>query len=98
MTTAAARRPAVPRRPARAAAPTGAPTTPARAPAQPPRPSRRPTTTAIADEDLPPCPVDALDGADGPVEITFWHAMRRPTEDALVALTDAYNASQDKVR
>ncbi len=57
-----------------------------------------PTTTAIAEEDLPPCPVDALAGADGTVEITVWHAMQADLGTTLVALTDEYNASQDKVR
>lgn len=44
-----------------------------------------------------PCPVDALDEADGPVRIVFWHAMTNTLEDALIALTDEYNASQDRV-
>ena len=35
--------------------------------------------------------------ASGPVEITFWHGLNDELETALVALTDAYNASQDKV-
>lgn len=48
--------------------------------------------------DYAPCPVDALDEADGPVEITFWYAMATPeAQDTLTALTDAYNASQDRV-
>ena len=54
------------------------------------------TTTPLAD--LPPCPVDALDGVTAPVEITFWHAMTSENEKALIELTDAYNASQPKVR
>ena len=53
------------------------------------------TTTPLAS--LPPCPVDALDAATGPVEITFWFGLAGETEPALVALTDAYNASQDRV-
>jgi len=44
------------------------------------------------------CPLKALDRADGPVEITYWHAMTRANEETLVRLTDAFNASQDKVR
>lgn len=46
---------------------------------------------------LPPCPVDALDAADGPVEITFWHGLGAELEVSLVAAVDAYNASQDRV-
>lgn len=55
------------------------------------------TTVATPLDDLPPCPTDALDAADGPVEITFWHGMSADNEVALQALTDAYNASQDRV-
>lgn len=43
------------------------------------------------------CPVDALDQADGPVEITVWNdyfAVPKRTFEAMVA---EYNASQDKV-
>lgn len=61
-----------------------------------PPPSAAPTERVTAD-DLPPCPVDALDEATGPVEVTFWHselAVMGQTVDELVA---AYNASQDKV-
>jgi sn-glycerol 3-phosphate transport system substrate-binding protein len=54
-----------------------------------------PTGDAVADPGL--CPVDALDAADGPVEITFWHAMPAANETTLKALADDYNASQDKV-
>lgn len=48
-------------------------------------------------DDLADCPVDALDDATAPVEISFWHPMVRANEEALIALTDAYNASQDEV-
>lgn len=57
-----------------------------------------PTTTVAPLADLPPCPVDALDAADGPVEITFWHGMANELETALIDLVDGYNASQDRVR
>jgi sn-glycerol 3-phosphate transport system substrate-binding protein len=44
------------------------------------------------------CPVDALESADGPVEITFWHAMGgAATEETMNQVVDAYNASQDRV-
>ncbi len=55
------------------------------------------TTTVAPLADLPDCPTDALDGASGPVEITFWHGMNDVLEDTLIELTDAYNASQDRV-
>jgi sn-glycerol 3-phosphate transport system substrate-binding protein len=54
------------------------------------------TTTPLAA--LPPCPVEALDTITAPIEITFWHGMTAENEKALTELTDAYNASQAKVR
>jgi sn-glycerol 3-phosphate transport system substrate-binding protein len=57
-----------------------------------------PTTTVAALSELAPCPTDALDGVDGPVDIVFWHAMANELEPPLIALTDEYNASQDRVR
>jgi sn-glycerol 3-phosphate transport system substrate-binding protein len=56
-----------------------------------------PSTTLAALADEPPCPVDALDDAEAPVQITFWHAMTNELEAALIDLTDQYNASQDRV-
>ena len=47
--------------------------------------------------DFAACPVDALESADEPVRITFWHAMQSAQGDALAELTDLYNASQDRV-
>ncbi len=44
------------------------------------------------------CPLKALDNADGPVEITFWHAMTRANEETLIRLTDAFNSSQSQVQ
>lgn len=48
-------------------------------------------------DELPECPVDALDDATQPVELTYWHGMTRVAEDTLKQLTDDFNASQDKV-
>jgi sn-glycerol 3-phosphate transport system substrate-binding protein len=56
-----------------------------------------PTTTIAPLADLPPCPVGALDAADGPVQITFWHGMANELETALIDLVAGYNASQDRV-
>ncbi len=47
--------------------------------------------------DFASCPVDALDSATEPVHIVFWHTMQSAQGDALAALTDQYNASQDRV-
>ena len=55
------------------------------------------TTTTIPQEQLAPCPVDALAAATSPVSITFWHAMTAQNEDALVTLTNAYNSSHPNV-
>lgn len=57
-----------------------------------------PTTTEASLSEYPPCPVDALDDAGGPVEIVFWHGMANELETALQQLTAAYNQSQDRVR
>jgi sn-glycerol 3-phosphate transport system substrate-binding protein len=56
------------------------------------------TTTTTPLSALPPCAVGALEGVTSPVEVTFWHAMTSENEQALIELTDAYNASQAKVR
>ena len=55
-------------------------------------------TTTVALDTLPDCPTDALAAADGPVEIAFWHGMSSALGDEVTRLTDAYNASQDKVK
>ena len=44
------------------------------------------------------CPVDALDKATAPVEITMWYAISNKLEDELKALTQKYNSSQSKVK
>ena len=55
------------------------------------------TVQVAANPDFAACPVDALDDASEPVRITFWHTMQSAAGDALAALTDEYNASQDRV-
>jgi len=70
---------------------------PATSDADAPESTVGPTTTIAPLADLPPCPVDALDAADGPVEITFWHGMANELEEALLDLVNGYNASQDRV-
>jgi sn-glycerol 3-phosphate transport system substrate-binding protein len=44
------------------------------------------------------CPVDALEAADGPVEVPLWHTYVGLTDQTLNKLADEYNASQDRVR
>jgi sn-glycerol 3-phosphate transport system substrate-binding protein len=48
--------------------------------------------------DLPSCPLDALEEAGKPVEITMWHAMTRANEEELTRLTNEFNASQQDVK
>ncbi len=55
-------------------------------------------TTTVPPDSLPDCPTDALASATGTVEIDFWHGMSGPLGEELTKLTDAYNASQDKVK
>jgi sn-glycerol 3-phosphate transport system substrate-binding protein len=57
-----------------------------------------PTTTVAPLSELAPCPTDALDDVEGPVDIVFWHGMSNDLEPPLIALTEKYNASQDRVR
>lgn len=47
---------------------------------------------------LPPCPVDALKSANGPVEVVVWHFLQAKTKDALDQIAARYNASQSKVK
>ncbi len=46
----------------------------------------------------PKGPLKALDNADKPVEITFWHTMTRENEATLISLTDEFNSAQSDVR
>ncbi|MAT05906.1 MAG: hypothetical protein CL424_12780 [Acidimicrobiaceae bacterium] len=56
--------------------------------------------TEIPLDGYPDCPTGALDdvdAADAPVQITYWHGMTAENEEALQAITEQYNASQDRV-
>ena len=55
-------------------------------------------TTAVVVDDLPDCPTDKLPASGGPVNIKFWHGMGGDLDKQLTKLTDAYNASQTKVK
>lgn len=44
------------------------------------------------------CPVDALDDASDPVDLTVWHAWLGKAGQTLEALAEQFNSSQDKVR
>ena len=57
-----------------------------------------PTTQPALLDSLPKCDVSLLDAETGPVEITFWHALATENGEKLTALTDAFNASQTKVK
>jgi len=50
--------------------------------------------------DLPSCPLDALDNADGPVNITLWFGgigSGGPARNTLDSMVQGFNQSQDKV-
>jgi sn-glycerol 3-phosphate transport system substrate-binding protein len=51
----------------------------------------------VAEVDPAECPLDALETADGPVEITLWHSFVTRTQEAIESLATQYNASQDRV-
>ncbi len=63
-----------------------------------------PEDTAVPEREDEPeveesaCPVNALDGADTPVEITLWHSMSATNGEVLDELITAYNGAQDLVR
>ncbi len=55
-------------------------------------------TAGDGDGELPTCPLDALDEADGPVEVNLWYGgIGGPTKDTLDDLIATFNASQDDV-
>jgi sn-glycerol 3-phosphate transport system substrate-binding protein len=48
---------------------------------------------------LPECPLEALDEATGPVEVTLWYGgLGGATEQTIIAMVDGFNQSQDQVR
>ncbi|MEZ5380221.1 MAG: extracellular solute-binding protein [Microthrixaceae bacterium] len=49
-------------------------------------------------DNLPECPMGALDAADGVTEIVVWHALGAESLTALEDMTKRYNAGQDKVK
>jgi sn-glycerol 3-phosphate transport system substrate-binding protein len=49
----------------------------------------------LADASL--CPLDALESADGPVEVLLWYSFTAETETSLLDLVEQYNGSQDQV-
>lgn len=56
-----------------------------------------PDDSASVVADLPECPLDSLEGADGPVEITVWHQLVATGLQAFEQVVEEYNASQDQV-
>lgn len=56
------------------------------------------TTTPDGEQAAVSCPVDALDDADGPVEIEVWQAFTAETKNTFDQLVEEFNASQDRVR
>jgi len=55
-------------------------------------------TEAVAPDTLPECPLDALEKAEEPVEVTLWYGgLSGATDQNLKDQAAAFNASQDKV-
>jgi sn-glycerol 3-phosphate transport system substrate-binding protein len=49
-------------------------------------------------EGLPECPLDALERADGPVEVSLWYGgIGGATKDTMIDMAERFNASQDQV-
>jgi sn-glycerol 3-phosphate transport system substrate-binding protein len=67
-------------------------------PTAPPTSPQGSTPGTVPIDGFPPCPTAALDGADGTVEVTYWHGLNADNEEALQFLTDRYNGEQDRVR
>lgn len=61
--------------------------------------SSSPTTTSggSGGPQLPDCPLEALEAADGVVEVELWHGLGSESENNLEQLAAAFNASQDAV-
>src|SRR5688500_4024652 len=56
------------------------------------------TTEALAPDTLPECPLEALEKADEPVEVTLWYGgLSGVTDQNLKDQATEFNASQDKV-
>jgi sn-glycerol 3-phosphate transport system substrate-binding protein len=47
--------------------------------------------------ELPECPIDALEGVEGPVEVVLWHFLGAQTATALEDLAAEFNESQDQI-
>lgn len=47
---------------------------------------------------VPPCPLDALNAATGPVEVVAWHTQSARPGETLTQLVEKYNGSQSKVK
>lgn len=43
------------------------------------------------------CPLDALDDAKKPVDLTFWHSLTQANEEVITTLTDRFNSAQQDV-
>jgi sn-glycerol 3-phosphate transport system substrate-binding protein len=59
--------------------------------------SAKPSSTTGGAAKLPVCPLDALQSAKKPVDITYWHALTVANEQELKKLTAQFNDSQHDV-
>lgn len=52
----------------------------------------------VSASNLPPCPMDALEQAEGTTKLILWHALGAEPLKALENITKSFNDSQDKVQ
>lgn len=50
------------------------------------------------DSALPVCPIQALDGIAGPIDLVVWHTQQAKSLSTMQELANVYNASQSKVK
>jgi len=60
--------------------------------------SAAPTTTTTPLDTLPACPVDALGGADGVVDVTFWHGLNTANETSRTRVVTARRSTSSSSR
>jgi sn-glycerol 3-phosphate transport system substrate-binding protein len=52
----------------------------------------------VSESNLPPCPLEALERAEGTVNVDVWHALTGKSKDNLEQLAKQFNSRQQKVR
>ncbi|CAN5790528.1 ABC transporter substrate-binding protein [soil metagenome] len=55
------------------------------------------TAAPVEEGNLPDCPLESLDGAEGPVQVELWYALGGEPQVTLEALAAEFNGSQEQV-